>query len=354
MSQDLAATRGVSEVEERSSSLLSRLLAETFGTFLLTLVIVGMLVYSPLNSAQALGVALGGAFAYIAAAAAVGRVSGAHFNPAISLGTWLGGRISVRSMFSYWGAQLVGALLAGAVLFATFPRTLVTLLQGQNPALQNVSDVFDSAVNGFSEKSPLYLQTQGGAQFDWLPALLIEIIISAVLVGVYLGANDPRRRMFGYAPVAVGSAIAALTLVSWFVTNTGMNPARSTAAAIFANDWGSDGSGRQLWLFWLAPLVGAALAALFYRAFASDEAEELEDFDEDDDDDEDDEKAPVVVASTPVASTPEAETTDVKTADTKTAEAKTADAESTEPTSTVAGPDAAVEPKTAKKTDDKA
>ncbi|GAA4722069.1 aquaporin Z [Promicromonospora umidemergens] len=347
MSQDLAATRGVSEVEERSSSLLSRLLAETFGTFLLTLVIVGMLVYSPLNSAQALGVALGGAFAYIAAAAAVGRVSGAHFNPAISLGTWLGGRISVSSMFSYWGAQLVGALLAGAVLFATFPRTLVTLLQGQNPALQNVSDVFDSAVNGFSEKSPLYLQTQGGAQFDWLPALLVEIIISAVLVGVYLGAYDSRRRT-GYGPVAVGSAIAALTLVSWFVTNAGMNPARSTAAAIFANDWGSDGSGRQLWLFWLAPLIGAALAALFYRAFAS-EAEELEDLDEDDDDDdededEDDEKAPAAVASTPVASTPEAGTADVKTAE----------AESTEPASTVAGPDAAVEPKTAKKTGDKA
>jgi aquaporin Z len=306
MSQDLAATSGVSEVEERSSSLLSRLLAETFGTFLLTLVIVGVLVYSPLNTVGGLGIALGGAFAYIAGAAAVGRVSGAHFNPAISLGAWLGGRISVKSMFSYWGAQIVGAVLAGAVLFATFPRALITLLQGQNPDLQSTSDVFDSAVNGFSTHSPLYLQTQGGAQFDWLPALLVEIIISAVLVGVYLGANDPRRKI-GYAPVAVGSAIAALTLVSWFATNAGMNPARSTAAAIFANDWGSDGSGRQLWLFWLAPLVGAALAALFYRAFASGEAEELEeldlDEDDDDEDEDDEEKAPVAAASTPEAET---------------------------------------------------
>ncbi|WP_454852017.1 aquaporin [Promicromonospora soli] len=307
MSQDLAATSGVTEVEERSPSLLSRLLAETFGTFLLTLVTVGILVYSPLNSAAALGVALGGAFAYIAGAAAVGRVSGAHFNPAISLGAWLGGRISVSSMFSYWGAQLVGAVLAAAVLFATFPKGLIDLLQGQNPNTQSVSDVFDSAVNGFSTHSPLSLQTQGGAEFNWLAALLVEAIISAVLVGVYLGVNDPRSKV-GYAPVAVGSAIAALTLISWFVTNTGMNPARSTAAALFANDWGADGSGRQLWLFWVAPLVGAALAALFYRAFASAEPEELDELDEDDDDDEAEvleEEIVVVAATTTVEATEE-------------------------------------------------
>ena len=163
------------------------------------------------------------------------------------------------------------------MLFATVPQALLALL-----GKENVSDVFDSAVNGFSEHSPLYLQTQGRAQFDWLPALLVEVIISAILVGVYLGVTT-RRSKIGYAPVAVGSAIAALTLVSWFVTNTGMNPARSTAAALFANNWGGDGSGRQLWLFWLAPLVGAALAALFYRAFASVEPEELDELDEEDD-----------------------------------------------------------------------
>jgi aquaporin Z len=302
MSQDLAATRGVTEVEERSPSLLVRLLAETFGTFLLTLVIVGMLVYGPLNSAQALGIALGGAFAYIAGAAAVGRISGAHFNPAISLGAWLGGRISVGSMFSYWGAQLVGAILATAVLFLSLPRALVELL-----GKENTPDVFSSAVNGFGELSPLYLQTQGGAQFDWWFALLIEVIISAVLVGVYLGANDPRRPI-GYGPLAVGSAIAALTLVSWFVTNTGMNPARSTAAAIFAGEWG------QLWLFWVAPLVGAALAALFYRAFGSEETEAL-DLDEDDDDLDDDdvvvvvEETEIVAVETPAKAEAEAEAT---------------------------------------------
>lgn len=302
MSQDLAATRGVTEVEERSPSLLVRLLAETFGTFLLTIVIVGMLVYGPLNSAQALGVALGGAFAYIAGAAAVGRISGAHFNPAISLGAWLGGRISVGSMFSYWGAQLVGAILATAVLFLSLPRALVELL-----GKENTPDVFSSAVNGFGELSPLYLQTQGGAQFDWWFALLIEVIISAVLVGVYLGANDPRRPI-GYGPLAVGSAIAALTLVSWFVTNTGMNPARSTAAAIFAGEWG------QLWLFWVAPLVGAALAALFYRAFGSEETEAL-DLDEDDDDLDDDdvvvvvEETEIVAVETPAKAEAEAEAT---------------------------------------------
>ncbi|MFC4628758.1 MIP/aquaporin family protein [Promicromonospora alba] len=304
MSQDLAATRGVTEVEERSPSLLVRLLAETFGTFLLTIVIVGLLVYGPLNSAQALGVALGGAFAYIAGAAAVGRVSGAHFNPAISLGAWLGGRISISAMFSYWGAQLVGAILAAAVLFLTLPNPLVELL-----GKENTFGVFSSAVNGFGELSPLYLQTQGGAQFDWFPALLVEVIISAVLVGVYLGANDPRRPI-GYGPLAVGSAIAALTLVSWFVTNTGMNPARSTAAAIFANEWG------QLWLFWVAPLVGAALAALFYRAFGSDETAETEelDLDEDDDDLDDDdvvvvEETELVAVETPAKAEAEAEAT---------------------------------------------
>lgn len=309
MSQDLAATSGVTEVEERSPSLLSRLLAETFGTFLLTLVLVGVLAYGPLSNAGGIGVALGGAlggaFAYIAGAAAVSRVSGAHFNPAISLGAWLGGRISVSSMLSYWGAQLVGAVLAVAVLFATLPRTLVTLL-----GAENASGVFESAANGFSENSPLYLQTQGQAQFDWLPALLVEVIISAVLVGVYLGVNDPRSKV-GYAPVAVGSAIAALTMISWFVTNTGMNPARSTAAALFANDWGGDGSGRQLWLFWLAPLVGAALAALFYRAFASAEPEEYEEYEELDVDEDDEEDVDAVEKDLVIAqAAPKAETTE--------------------------------------------
>lgn len=301
MSQDLAATSGVTEVEEQTPSLLSRLLSETFGTFLLTLVIVGVLVYSPLNTVGGLGVALGGAFAYIAGAATVGRVSGAHFNPAISLGAWLGGRFSVGTMLSYWGAQLVGAILAAAVLFATVPQPLLTLL-----GKESTPDAFDSAVNGFGVNSPLYLQTQGQAQFDWLPALLVEVIISAVLVGVYLGVHD-RRSKIGYAPAAVGSAIAALTLVSWFVTNTGMNPARSTAAALFANSWGADGSGRQLWLFWVAPLVGAALAALFYRAFASAEPEELEELDEDDDEDEDEDDETVVEPAEAPAAKDEAE-----------------------------------------------
>ncbi|MEV0891753.1 aquaporin [Promicromonospora sp. MEB111] len=321
MSQDLAATSGVTEVEERSPSLLSRLLAETFGTFLLTLVIVGVLVYSPLNTVGGLGVALGGGFAYIAGAAAVGRVSGAHFNPAISLGAWLSGRISLGNMFSYWGAQLVGAILAAAVLFATVPQPLLALL-----GKENTSDTFDSAVNGFSQHSPLYLQTQGQAQFDWLPALLVEVIISAILVGVYLGVHD-RRSKIGYAPVAVGSAIAALTLVSWFVTNTGMNPARSTAAALFANNWGGDGSGRQLWLFWLAPLVGAALAALFYRAFASVEPEGLELDEEEDDEDEDDETAePVTAQSAPAAeASEETPETPEKTAEGETESEKKAD-----------------------------
>lgn len=313
MSQDLAATSGVTEVDERSHGLLSRLLAETFGTFLLTLVIVGVLVYSPLNTVGGLGVALGGAFAYIAGAAAVGRVSGAHFNPAISLGAWLGGRISVGTALSYWVAQIVGAVLAGAVLFATYPRALITLLQNQNPDMAGVADVFDNAVNGFGENSPLYLQTQGGAQFEWLAAILVETIISAVLVGVYLGATASHRRA-AFAPAAVGSAIAALTLISFFVTNTGMNPARSTAAALFANDWGSGGSGRQLWLFWVAPLVGAALAALFYRAFGTPEDDELLLVEGDD---EEDAAEPATVPATEPAGTDEADTDETDTASTE-------------------------------------
>jgi len=332
MSQDLAATGGATEVEEQSSSLLSRLLAEIFGTFLLTLVVVGVLVYSPLNAVGGLGLALGGGFAYIAGAAAVGRVSGAHFNPAISLGAWLGGRITAGNMLSYWGAQIVGAVLAVAVLFATFPKALLELLKGQNPELANISGVFGSAANGFGENSPLYLQTQGGAQFDLLAALIVEVIISAVLVGVYLGVHDSRSRV-AYAPIAVGSAIVALTLISWFVTNTGMNPARSTAAALFANDWGSGGSGRQLWLFWVAPLVGAALAALFYRAFGSPEPEDLDELDELDEDDADEivvvEETEVVVtpAATTEAEATEAEATKEPAEDTadKTAEKKADD-----------------------------
>lgn len=273
MSQEYAVTGGETDVvEEWEPGIWSRLLAETFGSFVLVLGIVGTSLYNIVNQGSILTVALAGGIAWIAASAAVGRISGGHFNPAVSFGATFAGRLAWRDLGPYVLAQLVGAVLAAAVLFATIPQTLVDLTQKADKF-----DFFQDTANGFSINSPMYTSSGGGAQFDLFPTLLIEVIVTAVFVGVVLGVSDKRAKVT-YAPVVTGLLVTGLTIVTWIVDGGAFNPARSTAAALFSNDWSANGVGGQLWLFWVAPLIGAALAALFYRAFASEpyEFEEVE------------------------------------------------------------------------------
>ncbi|MFC4615191.1 aquaporin [Cellulomonas algicola] len=239
--------------------LLARIGAEAFGTFVLVLAGVGTALYAAVTQAGPLAVALAFGIAVFAGIAAVGHVSGGHFNPAVTFGAVLAGRTSWRDLLPYWLAQLVGAVAATAVLFV-----VVTTL----PALADQERGFFSATsNGFAAHSPI--AAQAGEGFSWIGAGLIELVVTAVFVGIILGATD-RRSTSGAAPAAIGLALAALLLVAIPVTNGSLNPARSLATAIFSESWALE----QVWLFWVAPLLGAAIAALLYRAFASEPVED--------------------------------------------------------------------------------
>jgi aquaporin Z len=247
-------------------SLLAKLAAEAFGTFFLVLAGLGAALYSNLGSlgGGTLGVALAFGIAVLAGIATVGHISGGHFNPAITFGAALGGRTPWRDLVPYWLAQLVGGTVAAAVLFVAIPHDLSTAL-----GHKNVQQTFSNVANGYGAHSPLAIAVAQGtsgqshAQFPLVTALLVEVIVTAILVGVVLGVTDRRARRV-QAPFAIGLALTALILVALPVTNASLNPARSTAAAIFSQSWAL----KQLWLFWVAPLVGGAIAGLVYRAFA--------------------------------------------------------------------------------------
>lgn len=247
--------------------LVSRLGAEAFGTFALVLVGLGIALYSGLSQVDGLAVALGFGIAVLAAIIAVGHVSGGHFNPAVTLGAAIGGRTPWKDVLPYWLAQLVGGILAAAILFITIPSKLPSAIT-QNPE-DTAKTFFTNVANGFGEHSPLATASQGTVEFSLIIGLLVEIVVTAVFVGVILGATD-RRSANVQAPFAIGLSLAVLILVAMPVTNASLNPARSTAAAIFSESWALG----QLWLFWVAPLVGAALAGLIYRAFAAEPVED--------------------------------------------------------------------------------
>ncbi len=249
-------------------SLVARLGAEAFGTFTLVLVGLGIALYSTVSGlGGTLGVALGFGLAVLAGIIAVGHISGGHFNPAVTLGAAIGGRTAWRDVLPYWLAQLIGGILAAAILFITIPDKLPGLLVQGGTATSK--SFFSSVANGFASHSPLSVASQGQVEFSTAIALLVEIVVTAVFVGVILGATD-RRSANVQAPFAIGLALAVLILVAIPVTNASLNPARSTAAAVFSDSWALS----QLWLFWVAPLVGAALAGLIYRAFAAEPAED--------------------------------------------------------------------------------
>ena len=261
---------------QEGANLFLRAALEAFGSFGLVLVILGTAIYLPLTAAGTFGSAIAAGLVLAGLTAALGHVSGGHFNPAVSLGAALSGRLAWLDMALYWVAQVVGGIVAAAAVYMTVPTGLGALLgSADNQAY------FATTANGFADLSPLSLLSGGQAAFDLRAALILEIVATAVLVAVLIGVTV-RKASAAVGPFAVGLTYAALLLVTGPVTGGGLNPARSTAAALFS---GSDAIG-QLWLFWLAPLVGAALAGLFYVAFAnpSRDDEVFEVFEDDEDD----------------------------------------------------------------------
>lgn len=222
---------------------MARLFAEFFGTFWLVLGGCGSAVLAagfPEVGIGLMGVSLAFGLTVLTMAYAVGHVSGGHFNPAVSVGLWAAGRFPAAQLLPYIASQVVGGLVAGGVLYL--------IASGQ--AGFDVTGGFAS--NGYGEHSP------GG--YSLVAAAICEIVMTAFFLIVILGATD-RRAPAGFAPIAIGLCLTLIHLISIPVTNTSVNPARSTGVALYVGDWAVD----QLWLFWLTPIIGAVLGALAYR-----------------------------------------------------------------------------------------
>lgn len=224
--------------------------AELLGTFWLVLGGCGSAVLAaafPQLGIGLHGVSLAFGLTVLTMAFAIGHISGCHLNPAVSVGLWIGGRFPATKLAPYIVAQVLGAVAAGAVLY---------VIASGAPGF-DVSSGFAS--NGYGEHSP------GG--YSLMAALVTEVVMTMFFLLIILGATDKRAPQ-GFAPIAIGLALTLIHLISIPVTNTSVNPARSTGVALFVGDW----AVAQLWLFWLAPIVGASLGALVYNAIGKDDA----------------------------------------------------------------------------------
>jgi aquaporin Z len=222
---------------------MKRYAAEMFGTFWLVLGGCGSAVLAaafPEVGIGLLGVSLAFGLTVLTMAFAIGHISGCHLNPAVSVGLCVGGRFPAKELLPYIIAQVLGACVAAAVLF---------FIASGKPGF-DASAGFAS--NGFGEHSP------GG--YSLMAALVCEVVMTMFFLLIILGSTD-KRAPAGLAPIAIGLGLTLIHLISIPVTNTSVNPARSTGVAIFQGSWAL----QQLWLFWVAPIVGAALGALAYR-----------------------------------------------------------------------------------------
>jgi len=229
-------------------TLSKKLAAEFIGTFWLVLGGCGSAVLAaafPEVGIGLLGVSLAFGLTVLTMAFAIGHISGCHLNPAVSVGLWSSGRFSTSELGPYIVAQVVGGIAGAAVLYV--------IATGQ--AGFDVTAGFAS--NGYAEHSP------GG--YGLTAALVVEVVMTFMFLMIILGATDKRAPQ-GFAPIAIGLALTLIHLISIPVTNTSVNPARSSGVAIFQGGWALS----QLWLFWLAPLLGAAIAGVLYRWFESD------------------------------------------------------------------------------------
>ncbi len=222
---------------------MNKYLAEFLGTFWLVFGGCGSAVlaaaYPELGIGFA-GVALAFGLTVLTGAYAFGHISGGHFNPAVSIGLVVGGRFDAKDLVPYIISQVLGGVFAAFILY--------TIVQGQ----ANFAGVGGFASNGFGDLSP--------GKYSMASALIIEIVLTAFFLIVILGSTD-KRAPAGFAPIAIGLALTLIHLISIPVTNTSVNPARSTAVAVFAQT----GALSQLWLFWVAPIFGAILGAVIYN-----------------------------------------------------------------------------------------
>ncbi|MGB4342722.1 MAG: aquaporin Z [Moraxellaceae bacterium] len=223
--------------------------AEFIGTFWLVLGGCGSAVLAaafPEVGIGLHGVSLAFGLTVLTMAFAIGHISGCHLNPAVSIGLWAGGRFPASKLLPYIVAQVLGGIVAGGVLF----------LIASGKAGFDVSAGFAS--NGYGAHSP------GG--YSMTAALVTEVVMTMMFLIIILGATDKRAPQ-GFAPIAIGLGLTLIHLISIPVTNTSVNPARSTGVAVFVGDWAT----AQLWLFWLAPIAGAMIGAGIYRFIGGEE-----------------------------------------------------------------------------------
>jgi aquaporin Z len=223
--------------------------AEFVGTFWLVLGGCGSAVLAaafPNLGIGLLGVALAFGLTVLTMAFAIGHISGCHLNPAVSVGLWAGGRFPAKHLPGYIIAQVLGGVIAGGVLYVI----------ASGKANFNISGGF--AANGYGAHSP------GG--YSLLAALVTEVVMTMMFVLIILGSTS-KRAPHGFAPIAIGLALTLIHLISIPVTNTSVNPARSTGVAVFVGGWAL----AQLWLFWVAPIIGGLLGAAVYRSIGTSE-----------------------------------------------------------------------------------
>lgn len=232
--------------------LHNRLFAEFFGTLWLVLGGVGSAKLAAAFPDVGIGL-VGVSFAFgltvLTMAYAVGHISGGHFNPAISIGLWFGGRFSFAELIPYIIAQVAGACAAAAIL--------ALIISGQAGG-----EIGNLASNGFGEASP--------GKYNLLSVIIIEVVMTAAFLMVIMGATD-KRAPAGFAPLAIGMCLTLIHLISIPVSNTSVNPARSTGPALISMD---ATAMTQLWVFWAAPIAGAIIGALAYRALLGSSQED--------------------------------------------------------------------------------
>ena len=227
---------------------MNKYLAEFLGTFWLVFGGCGSAVLAaafPELGIGFAGVSLAFGLTVLTAAFALGHISGGHFNPAVSVGLWVGGRFDAKDLIPYIISQVVGATAAAFVLYL--------IVQGQ----AGFSGTGGFATNGYGDLSP--------GKYALSSVIIIEIVLTAFFLIIIMGATD-KRAPAGFAPIAIGLALTLIHLISIPVTNTSVNPARSTGVAFFAET----AALSQLWVFWVAPIVGAIIGALIYKGFAGE------------------------------------------------------------------------------------
>ncbi|AMZ72064.1 MULTISPECIES: aquaporin Z [Pseudomonas] len=228
-------------------SLLKRSTTELLGTFWLVLGGCGSAVLAA-SGIGVLGVALAFGLTVLTMAFAIGHISGCHLNPAVSVGLYVGGRFPARELPAYIIAQVIGGVLAAALIYF--------IASGKEGFDLTASGL---ASNGYGEHSP------GG--YSLAAGFVTELIMTAMFILIILGATD-KRAPAGLAPIAIGLALTLIHLISIPVTNTSVNPARSTGPALIVGGWAIE----QLWLFWVAPLLGAVIGGVSYRWLGNEDS----------------------------------------------------------------------------------